>query len=104
MSFGASNCMKALAYLLLVALALGCSRSTTQRVAAFDLPRRNKLRNLQHLHPPRLLCRVDVTNRAVRRPQVNADDIAAGKFVEEKVGGHGERYSSLRTLNSSFHR
>jgi hypothetical protein len=35
-SFRASNCMKVLVYLLLVAVAIGCSRSTTQRVSAFD--------------------------------------------------------------------
>ena len=75
-----------------------------QRIATLDLARRNKLRDLQDLHLPGLLGGIDVADSAVRRPQVNADDIAAGKFVEEKVGGHGERYSSLRTLNSSFHR
>jgi hypothetical protein len=34
--FSVSNCMKPLVYLLLVTLAIGCSRSTTQRASAFD--------------------------------------------------------------------
>lgn len=36
MSFRVANCMKALVYLLAVAAATGCSRSTTQRVSTLD--------------------------------------------------------------------
>src|SRR5438093_3930785 len=63
-----------------------------QRIAGFDLPRRNELRNLQHPHAPRLLGRIDVAYGRIRRPQVDADDIAAGMLVKicMKFDRHGD--------------
>ena len=65
-----------------------------QRIAGFDLPRRDKLRNLQHAHLPRLLRRIDIADGRVRRAQVDADDIAAGQRLRaSQLGIHG--YSML---------
>src|SRR5204862_5885529 len=59
-----------------------------QRIARFGLPRRNKLRNLQHPHAPRPFARIDITHGRVRRAQVDADDIASGLFFNLQINRH----------------
>ena len=49
-----------------------------QRVAGFDLSRRDDLRDGERVDAPRLLVGVDIRHRGVRRPQVESHNKAAG--------------------------
>ena len=59
---------------------------TRQRITRLDLSWRDKLRNLQHLHVPGPLRRIDIAHCGIRRTQVNAHDIATGLVFDKQIG------------------
>ena len=76
-----------------------------QRVARLDLTGGDELRHSKCADFPRGLVRVDIPDRAIRRPQVDADDKAAGSALRRSIARNsGTHSASSRTLNSSFQR